>query len=102
MTYAEQSAQLAGPMALNKYYLARCGQEISDMAVQIWGGRGITQGGMGALIEQYQRTYKLCVDFRRFDDGAARRDLLVASGLTVPVTDHLCVSSYQRQRPWRC
>ncbi|BGO97423.1 Acyl-CoA dehydrogenase [Rhodotorula toruloides] len=58
MTYAEQSAQLAGPMALNKYYLARCGQEISDMAVQIWGGRGITQGGMGALIEQYQRTYK--------------------------------------------
>lgn len=58
MNYAQQSAQLAGPMALNKFYLARCGQEISDDTVQIFGGRGITQTGMGALIEQYQRTYK--------------------------------------------
>ncbi|TKA50532.1 hypothetical protein B0A53_06110 [Rhodotorula sp. CCFEE 5036] len=57
LSYAEQSQALAGPMALLKYYLARCGREISDDAVQIWGGRGITQGGMGRLIEQHQRTF---------------------------------------------
>ncbi|GAA5992838.1 hypothetical protein JCM10908_001364 [Rhodotorula pacifica] len=57
LSYAEQSQALAGPMALLKYFLARCGREISDDAVQIWGGRGITQGGMGRLIEQHQRTF---------------------------------------------
>ncbi|GAA6053409.1 hypothetical protein JCM3770_002311 [Rhodotorula araucariae] len=58
MTYADQAALLAGPMALLKTFLSRAAGEISDDCVQIWGGRGITQGGMGALIEQFQRTYK--------------------------------------------
>ncbi|GAA5922749.1 hypothetical protein JCM3775_006123 [Rhodotorula graminis] len=58
MSYADQSALLAGPMALLKTFLSRSAGEISDDCVQIWGGRGITQGGMGALIEQFQRTYK--------------------------------------------
>ena len=59
MSYADQSALLAGPMALLKTFLSRSAGEISDDCVQIWGGRGITQGGMGALIEQFQRTYKV-------------------------------------------
>lgn len=58
MTYAQQAEHLAGPIALNKAYLTRCAQEVSDDAVQIFGGRGITKGGMGGLIELYQRSYK--------------------------------------------
>ncbi|GAA6009520.1 uncharacterized protein JCM10292_002607 [Rhodotorula paludigena] len=58
MSYAEQSTTLAGPMALLKTFLSRAGAEISSDCVQIWGGRGLTQGGMGALVEQFQRTYK--------------------------------------------
>jgi len=71
MDYATQSDLLAGPMALLKYSLTRFGTEISDNAVQILGGRGITVGGLGQYIEQvdrqslalhltlqYQRNYK--------------------------------------------
>lgn len=58
MTYAEQSKHLAGPVGLLKYYLTRCAGEIADDAVQLWGGRGISKGGMGVFIEQFQRTYK--------------------------------------------
>lgn len=58
MTYDQQSEHLAGPIALLKAYLTRCAEEVSDDAVQIFGGRGITKGGMGGQIEEYQRTYK--------------------------------------------
>lgn len=58
MTYEEQSQRLAGPIALLKLFLSKSAGEISDDAVQIWGGRGITKGGMGVYIEQFQRTYK--------------------------------------------
>ncbi|KAL8281196.1 hypothetical protein RQP46_006554 [Phenoliferia psychrophenolica] len=58
MNYAEQSEHLAGPIALLKAYLTRCAHEIADEAVQIFGGRGVTKGGMGSLIELFHRTYK--------------------------------------------
>ncbi|GAA5926562.1 uncharacterized protein JCM15063_000309 [Sporobolomyces koalae] len=58
MSYADQSKLLAGPMALLKTFLSRSGGEISDDAVQIFGGRGITQGGLGSLINQHQASYK--------------------------------------------
>lgn len=58
MTYEQQSKLLAGPMALLKVYLTRIGGEIAADSVQIWGGRGITKGGMGVYIEQFQRAYK--------------------------------------------
>lgn len=51
MSYEEQSKRLAGPIALLKFYLSRSQGEIVDDAVQIWGGRGITSGGMGVYIE---------------------------------------------------
>jgi alkylation response protein AidB-like acyl-CoA dehydrogenase len=48
--YAQQSKFLAGPIGLLKNYLSRSATEIADDAVQIFGGRGITKGGMGVLI----------------------------------------------------
>lgn len=42
---AEQSDLLAGPIGILKMYCTRCAGEIADDAVQIFGGRGITQGG---------------------------------------------------------
>ncbi len=32
--------------------------EVADDAVNIFGGRGITQPGMGRFVEQFPRTYK--------------------------------------------
>lgn len=58
MTYAQQSTQLAGPIALLKTFVTRASHDIADDAVQIWGGRGLTKGGMGRVIESFQRTYK--------------------------------------------
>lgn len=37
-------------------YSTRSAQETATDAVQIFGGRGITQGGMGSHIEHYHRT----------------------------------------------
>ncbi|KAM0122213.1 hypothetical protein ACP6JC_000953 [Aspergillus fumigatus] len=58
MTYAQQAAHLGGPIGLLKSHATRCAQEIADHATNIFGGRGITQSGMGKVIEMFHRTYK--------------------------------------------
>ncbi|KAL2178116.1 acyl-CoA dehydrogenase/oxidase [Thermothelomyces heterothallicus CBS 202.75] len=58
MSYAEQAKHLGGPIALLKMSATRAAHEIADEAVQIWGGRGLTQTGMGRVIENFNRTYK--------------------------------------------
>ncbi|KAG8817005.1 hypothetical protein FRC18_000732, partial [Serendipita sp. 400] len=56
MTYKQQSAKLAGQIAFIKMYATRTAQETARDAVQIFGGRGISQKGMGRHIEHYHRT----------------------------------------------
>ncbi|EIW84012.1 acyl-CoA dehydrogenase NM domain-like protein [Coniophora puteana RWD-64-598 SS2] len=56
MSYKEQAAKLAGPIALAKMYATQCSQDIAEDAVQVFGGRGITQTGMGHAIEHFHRT----------------------------------------------
>eukprot|EP01117_Protostelium_nocturnum_P013971 TRINITY_DN526_c0_g1_i1.p1 TRINITY_DN526_c0_g1~~TRINITY_DN526_c0_g1_i1.p1 ORF type:complete len:511 (+),score=185.77 TRINITY_DN526_c0_g1_i1:93-1625(+) len=58
MEYAEAAMRLAGPIALLKFLSTRISTEVSDEACQILGGRGITKGGMGRVIEAHQRTFK--------------------------------------------
>ncbi|KIY72393.1 acyl-CoA dehydrogenase NM domain-like protein [Cylindrobasidium torrendii FP15055 ss-10] len=56
MSYKQQAKKLAGQIALLKSYSTSSGQETARDAVQLFGGRGITQSGMGKLIEHYHRT----------------------------------------------
>ncbi|KAF9046909.1 peroxisomal acyl-CoA-dehydrogenase [Hymenopellis radicata] len=56
MSYKQQASKLAGQIAFLKSYSTSCAQETARDAVQIFGGRGITQSGMGRLIEHYHRT----------------------------------------------
>ncbi|KAI5120210.1 hypothetical protein M0805_006316 [Coniferiporia weirii] len=56
MAYKEQAQKLAGQIAFLKMQCTRGAQETARDAVQIFGGRGITQGGMGKFIEHYHRT----------------------------------------------
>lgn len=58
MSYAQQSKLLGGPIALLKYHSTRAAHDIADEAANIFGGRGITQGGMGRVAESFHRTYK--------------------------------------------
>jgi len=58
MPYSQQAQHLAGPTGLLKMSATRAAHEIADESVQIWGGRGITQTGMGKFIEMFHRTYK--------------------------------------------
>ncbi|ORX39785.1 acyl-CoA dehydrogenase/oxidase [Kockovaella imperatae] len=58
MTYKEQSRNLAGQIAFLKVYATRAASEISDDAVQIWGGRALTKTGMGKRIKLFQRSNK--------------------------------------------
>ena len=53
-----QSMRLGGTMSLLKYYATRVASHVSDDAVQLFGGRAITAGGMGVMIERFQRTHK--------------------------------------------
>ena len=50
-SYKEQASKLAGQIAFLKTYSTRCGQATAADAVQLFGGRGITQSGMGQFIE---------------------------------------------------
>ncbi|KAF9038966.1 peroxisomal acyl-CoA-dehydrogenase [Hymenopellis radicata] len=56
MSYRQQSTKLAGQIAFLKSYSTSCAQDTARDAVQIFGGRGITQSGMGKMIEHYHRT----------------------------------------------
>ncbi|KAK5660150.1 hypothetical protein OQA88_13619 [Cercophora sp. LCS_1] len=58
MPYAQQAKHLGGPIALLKMSCTRAAHEIADESVQIWGGRGLTQTGMGRIIENFNRGYK--------------------------------------------
>jgi len=58
MTYQQQAQLLAGPIGLLKYYSTRVIHDVVDDAVQIFGGRALTQSNMGKFIEIAQRTYK--------------------------------------------
>ncbi|KFZ23995.1 hypothetical protein V502_01526 [Pseudogymnoascus sp. VKM F-4520 (FW-2644)] len=58
MPYSEQAKHLAGPIGLLKMFATRSAHEIADEAVQIFGGRGLTQTGMGRVVEAFHRTYK--------------------------------------------
>jgi alkylation response protein AidB-like acyl-CoA dehydrogenase len=58
MSYAQQSKLLGGPIGLLKSYATRSAHEIADDAVNIFGGRGLTQSGMGRVVELFHRTYK--------------------------------------------
>src|ERR1700742_2384722 len=49
MTYAQQSKLLAGPIGLLKSFCTRSAHEIADEGVNIFGGRGLTQTGMGSV-----------------------------------------------------
>jgi hypothetical protein len=50
MSYKEAAMKLAGPISLLKYQSTRTSLMISDNAVQIFGGRGITRTGMGSKV----------------------------------------------------
>lgn len=58
MPYSEQAKHLGGPVGLLKMSITRAAHEIADESIQIWGGRGLTQSGMGKNIELFNRTYK--------------------------------------------
>lgn len=58
MTYDQQSEHLSGPVALLKAYSTACAEEIVSDCVNIFGGRGVTRGGLGGLAEMMHRTSK--------------------------------------------
>ena len=58
LDYVQQSKLLSGPIGLLKSYATRCAHDVADDAVNIFGGRGITQTGMGKYVEMFHRTHK--------------------------------------------
>eukprot|EP00808_Paulinella_micropora_P016257 g20292.t1 len=59
MTHEEVNKHLAGPIALLKYKQTRAAMLVADNACQIFGGRALTRGGMGMLVEKFQRSQKM-------------------------------------------
>lgn len=58
LSYKDQARHLSGPIGLLKTFATRSAHEIADDATNIFGGRGITQTGMGRVVEMFHRTYK--------------------------------------------
>jgi len=51
--------EIGGRIALLKFTTTRMMHLVGDNSVQIAGGRGVTQGGMGRIVEMFHRTYKI-------------------------------------------
>ncbi|PWN30861.1 acyl-CoA dehydrogenase NM domain-like protein [Jaminaea rosea] len=58
MDYFTQAQHLAGQIALLKSWSTRVSKDVADHSVNILGGRGLTQSGMGSFVEMFHRTYK--------------------------------------------
>ena len=58
MPYNQQSTHLSGPIGLVKAFATRSAHEVADEATNIFGGRALTQSGMGSVVEMFHRTYK--------------------------------------------
>jgi alkylation response protein AidB-like acyl-CoA dehydrogenase len=58
MSYDQQSTHLAGPISLLKAHCTSVAEEIISDCVNIFGGRGVTKGGLGGLVEMMHRTSK--------------------------------------------
>ncbi|KAJ7727295.1 acyl-CoA dehydrogenase/oxidase, partial [Mycena maculata] len=56
MSAKEEARHLAGQVAFLKMHATRASQRTAADAVQIFGGRGLTQTGMGRFIEHFHRT----------------------------------------------
>lgn len=56
MSFSEQNKYLGGPICLLKTYCAKTVQSVMDTAVQIFGGRGLTNHGMGSIIARARGT----------------------------------------------
>mmetsp|Transcript_119884 Transcript_119884/g.208134 ORF Transcript_119884/g.208134 Transcript_119884/m.208134 type:complete len:517 (-) Transcript_119884:64-1614(-) len=52
-------AEIGGRIALLKYQSTRMCHTVADNSVQILGGRGVTRGGMGRVVETFHRAYKV-------------------------------------------
>jgi alkylation response protein AidB-like acyl-CoA dehydrogenase len=59
LSYDDQNKELSGEIALFKYEAAQLGHLVADGAVVIMGGRAMSKGGIGVIVERYQRTYRL-------------------------------------------
>ena len=53
MDYDMQAMRLAGTTSLLKYQATRVAHMVADNTVQLFGGRGITQDGMGRYAERF-------------------------------------------------
>jgi alkylation response protein AidB-like acyl-CoA dehydrogenase len=58
MDYEDQALRLAGTTSLCKYQITRVANTVADKCTQLFGGRGITQTGMGRYAERFNRVYK--------------------------------------------
>src|SRR6266404_6198842 len=73
MSYAEQSDKIAGTVALLKQYVTSTGRATAEDATQVFGGRAVTQSGMGKLIENvrclppiyFQSISSMCSQYHR-------------------------------------
>jgi len=54
MDYKKQNMLLGGPICLLKLQTAQMNQAVSDEGVQIFGGRGLSQTGMGKLVNRFR------------------------------------------------
>jgi len=52
-------AEVGARIALLKYQTTRMNHMVADNAVQVLGGRGVTQTGMGRVVEVFSRMYKI-------------------------------------------
>ena len=78
MKFKEQGEKLSGAVALLKFEATRVGSLLADQAPQIFGGRAITQTGMGRLVERYARTYKFASILGGSEDVLATQGIKMA------------------------
>ncbi|CAL1160052.1 unnamed protein product, partial [Cladocopium goreaui] len=59
ISMGSQGADVGARIALLKYQSTRMNHLVADNAVQVLGGRGVTQTGMGRVVEVFSRMYKI-------------------------------------------
>ena len=75
MSLAEQNAKLGGQTAILKHAVTRATGRICEQALNIAGGRGMEEQGLGSTVNRVFRSYKI------FSIGGGTEDAMLGLGV---------------------
>jgi hypothetical protein len=93
MSYQNQNRHLRGPIGGLKSFTTPCAREMADGTCNVFGGRGVAQGGIVIAVKQLCRTYEFDAILGGEESRSSRQGCRANFELLHPTSTHIAVIS---------